>query len=325
MMPHRRGEYRGGMRTERCHELSPGLAAEIRALVESAGGRDGAEALGEAKRAQLESGAADGGRHWSGVLAYDEGEGALVGYAHLRWDRAVPDGVEATAEVVVGPGVADRAAVARAVLDEARDLVAEAGGGRLSVWSHGVRDVLRTLPAAAGFEVDRVLAVMERPLADAPDVDPPPEGVSLRPYRAGKDDEELLRVNNEAFASHPEQGGWDRSTLEARRHWSWFDPEGLILAWRGERLLGFHWTKVHPGEPAIGEVYVLGVAPEGQGLGLGRVLLQAGLAHLRQRGCREVILYVDTANAGAVALYEAAGFDTRHLEVCYASGVAPSA
>ena len=49
--------------------------------------------------------------------------------------------------------------------------------------------------------------------------------------------------------------------------------------------------------PAFGEVYVVGIAPDAQGGGLGRHLTLTGLHHLAERGLGEVILYVEADNA----------------------------
>ena len=66
----------------------------------------------------------------------------------------------------------------------------------------------------------------------------------------------------------------------------WFDPAGFLLADRAGELLGYHWTKIHP--DGLGEVYVLGIAPAAQGLGLGNALLVRGLRHLAGHGCPAV-------------------------------------
>ena len=100
-----------------------------------------------------------------------------------------------------------------------------------------------------------------------------------------------------------------RADLDARIAEPWFDPAGFFLAWRGDELLGYHWTKVHR-EPAgdFGEVYVVGIAPTAQGGGLGRLLTLTGLHHLASRGLGEVLLYVESDNAAAVAVYQRLGF-----------------
>jgi mycothiol synthase len=139
---------------------------------------------------------------------------------------------------------------------------------------------------------------MSEPLPPMPDV----------AIRAGTpaDADELLRVNAEAFAHHPEQGAMDAANLAARMGEPWFDPAGLLVAAEGDRLLGFHWTKRH--SATLGEVYVVGIDPASQGLGLGKVLVDAGLRHLRDGGAQDVLLYVESDNVPAVLLYERLGF-----------------
>jgi mycothiol synthase len=129
-------------------------------------------------------------------------------------------------------------------------------------------------------------------------------------------------VNNAAFAWHPEQGGWDVEQVRLREAEPWFDPAGFLLAVDADdRLLGYHWTKVHPAtaaDPAMGEVYVLGVDPSEQGRHLGGALTAAGLAHLRDRGLGTVLLYVEGDNAAAVRVYEKLGFTRWSTDVSYA-------
>ena len=72
----------------------------------------------------------------------------------------------------------------------------------------------------------------------------------------------------------------------------------------------------------VGEVYVLGVDPDAQGMHLGAALTDLGLAHLRGRGLGTVMLYVEESNATAVRLYEARGFTRFSVDVAWHRGAA---
>ena len=142
-------------------------------------------------------------------------------------------------------------------------------------------------------------------------------------YSGPADDAELLRVNNAAFAWHPEQGGWTEADIAERRGEPWFDPGGLFMAVDEHTgaLLGFHWTKVHSAD--LGEVYVVGVDPAAQGRGLGATLTLVGLHHLAERltGSSKpaVMLYVEADNSAAVKAYRRLGFDVRTVDAAYAA------
>lgn len=190
-------------------------------------------------------------------------------------------------------------------------------------WSHGDHPAARVLAAQHGYRVVRELWRMSGPIeAVAPADTPPPAppvGIRLRSFRAG-DETALLALNAAAFAHHPEQGTLSLPDLTDLMAQDWFDAAGLFLAERTVDgvLLGFHWTKIDPAEPAEGEVYVVGVHPEAQGLGLGRVVTATGLEHLRRRRVRTVTLYVDADNTAAVRLYTSMGFDRSDVDVMYA-------
>ncbi|CAB4729605.1 MAG: mycothiol synthase [Actinobacteria bacterium] len=177
--------------------------------------------------------------------------------------------------------------------------------GPLSAWSHGHHPAAAALASAYGFDRVRDLWVMRRsaalPLAP---VQPGP-GVSVRSFAPG-DEAAVLRINAAAFAHHPEQGSMDAAELAERMAQPWFDPAGLLIASVEGTVAGFHWTKRH--SPTLGEVYVVGVDPAAQGHGLGKVLTLAGLHHLHDGGAREVLLYVESDNAPAVAVYSSLGF-----------------
>jgi mycothiol synthase len=208
--------------------------------------------------------------------------------------------LDGTLSVVVRPS-ARRQGHAAALLDE----VLARHPGPLAAWSHGNHPGAAALATRHGFDRVRDLWVMRRPARPAP-APHLPAGVHIRSYQ-DSDRIELVRVNAAAFAHHPEQGAMDEADLAARMAEPWFDPADLLLAVDPDgRLLGFHWTKVHSRE--VGEVYVVGVAPEAQGRGLGRLLTAEGLHHLAERGVDDVHLYVESDNAPAIAVYEMAGF-----------------
>lgn len=193
------------------------------------------------------------------------------------------------------------------------DLLDSFSGRPLLVWSHGRRSRLAPVLSDRGFQRERGLYQLRRSLRETIAETPPPAGVTIRPFVVGQDEDAQLRVNAVAFADHREQGSWTRADLESRENEPWFDADGFLLAWRGPELVGFHWTKIHPG--GIGEVYVVGVAPSAQGIGLGSVLILRGLIYLRDRGCEQVLLYVDDTNAPALRMYQRFGFHEYDLDV----------
>jgi mycothiol synthase len=292
-------------------ELSAGQGAEVVRLADAATAVDGVRPLNEQVLLQLRYGEPGAVRH---VVATEPG-GAWVGYGHLDLTDRIQGAI---AEVVVHPdwrrqGVG--AALVRRMLDESGPAMS------LRLWAHGHHPAAARLAHTLGFTRVRDLWQMRRSLhADLPPLEVP-DGVLLRSFRPGVDDEAWLRVNARAFADHPEQGSMTAADLSLRMTESWFDAEGFILAERGGELVGFHWTKVHVGgeHDPIGEVYVVGVDPSAQGLGLGKVLTLAGLWHLRERGLDQVMLYVESDNAAAIAVYERLGFRQWDLDVMYSA------
>jgi len=261
-----------------------GPAVTVRAVVDAAAAEDGTAPLDEAALLAL--------RHGLGSSSLWTAGGDGFAWRH-----------DAALDVVVAP------ASRRRGLGAALASVATADPGPLTAWSHGNAPAAAALAAGFGFDRVRDLWVMRRSLSDLPpDAARPADGIDVRTFRVGEDEDAFLALNAEAFAHHPEQGGLTRAGLDERMAEPWFDPAGFFVAVRGERMVGFHWTKVHEEDPPYGEVYVVGVSPAAQGGGLGRRLTLTGLRHLASRGLGEVILYVEADNAPAVAVYERLGF-----------------
>ena len=284
--------------------LHPATAREVRDLAAAARAADGVEALGEQTLLNLTDPVASVVH----VLAGTPG-GTLEGYGQVE------SGQTLTGELVVAPRARGRG-VGRAVLDEILALAAE-NDADPALWAHGDLPGARALAAAAGLEVRRELWQMSLDLADAP-VRPvqTPDGVVVRPFVVGQDEDAWLRVNARAFAHHPEQGRMTRHDLGTREAEPWFSAEGLLLAEREGRLLASVWIKVEPGSDT-GELYVLGVDPQAQGQGLGHLLTALTLEHLRTRGLARVMLYVSPTDTAAVRTYLSAGFTTSRSDVQY--------
>lgn len=277
---------------------------QVRALVDRAHSTDRVAALNEQALLGLDT---------TGTHVLAEADGQVVGYATLA-DR--------TAQLVVDP-VRRRAGLGTRLADLLADR-ARAGDTTIrGWWAFGDLPGAAALATRRGLDRVRELLRLERPIANPePPVTPrPPEGIALRSFVPGQDDRAWLDLNALAFKSHPEQGRMTQDDLDARIAESWFDPAGFLLAVDAatpSRLRGFHWTKAEPGEP-VGEVYVLGVDPAASGQGLGAVLLEAGLAHLADRGVQTVELYVEGDNDAALKLYRRARFTTAATDVMYAA------
>ena len=291
------------------------VLAEIQGLAATAAEADGNPPLSEQTLLTLR--ASDAGDGLLVLTARATGQDdELAGVAVVT--RGVEDG--ASLELVVGPdcrGEGAGTALVEAVLAE--------GIQGLRGWSHGNSSAAADLAARFGFEPVRELWRMRLTRAAVEQSVPQvhlPEGVTLRPFVPGQDEEAWLAANAAAFAHHPEQGATTRADLEARMAEEWFDAEGFLLAVREDgTLLGFHWTKAHPAvgaHPAMGEVYVVGVTPEAQGMGLGKALTIAGIEYLHGKGLQAIMLYVDADNTAAVALYRKLGFTRWDVDVMYA-------
>jgi mycothiol synthase len=311
-------------------------AAEVRAVaavVEAATEADGVRPLSEHVMLHLRYG---GDEQVRNVLVFVSGPaappaGSLAAYGHLD----VTDEVEgASAEIVVHPAYR-RQGLGRRLLQAT---LAETPDGRLRLWAHGGHPAAAALADAEGFRLSRSLWQMRRSLYAALPSPVLPDGVELRTFEPGRDDEEWVRVNAAAFRGHPEQGNWTVDDLHRRIREPWFDPAGFFLAERDGRLVGFHWTKVHGGDgphhpdgphaheghghEPIGEVYVVGVDPGERGTGLGRALTLTGLRHLRHLGLPDAMLYVDADNTSAIGLYTSLGFTRWETDVMFSRGPA---
>jgi mycothiol synthase len=296
--------------------LAPDVQDQIREVIAAAARADGIAPVSEQVLRELPL------RRTAHLVAtdlekdVDKDVDKVVGYLNLTSATATAPPI---AELVVAPD-ARRRGVGTAMVNAAL----EKSGDTTRAWAHGNLEPARATAAALGAKPVRELWQMRRSLHPLPPA-VIPAGIELRTYRGPADDAELLRVNNAAFAWHPEQGGLTPDDIAERRSEPWFDAAGLFLAFdeRTHRLAGFHWTKVHLDRPGVGEVYVLGVDPGEQGRGLGRALTLVGLhylaAHLSSDSEPAVMLYTEGDNTAAIRTYQSLGFEVSGIDTAYAA------
>jgi mycothiol synthase len=277
--------------------------------------------IGEHKFVRLVEGEAD----TFGLLASASGE--VVGYAQATTFPArgrLPRRL--AAELLVDPahrgGGIGRALFERLLATARRD-----GAERFDVWAHHADAAATGLATAYRMRISRQLWQMALELESVASRHrslQAPDGIRLRPFQSGVDEERLLAVIRDAFGEHPENADFDAEDLAARSILPWFDASAILLAedtTSGETL-GVHWMKLDEAQ-AVGEVYMLGVAASAQGRGVGRLLLLSGLEEMRRRGLALGFLYVDADSLAAVRLYRSAGFRHEHLDTCYSLDLDP--
>jgi len=285
--------------------LTQNEVAEVKALIAAVAIEDGMAPLGEHVLIHLHHG---GDQDAIQLLARNH-ENSLIGYLHLDATDTVAG---PAVEVAVQPDARGQG-LATAMVKTAETLTS---GVPIRLWAHGLNGTAHFLASALGYAKVRELWQMRRSLFTSLDFAEVPDGIRIRSFVVGQDEDAWLTANKEIFTLHPDQGSWTNEDLQIRMGESWFDPAGFFLAIdANENIVGYNWTKVHGGHkhgdhqhPEIGELYVLGVLPSSAGNGLGRALTIRGLEYLRDQGLPAVMLYVEAQAERAIKLYESVGF-----------------
>ena len=219
--------------------LSGADIADVQALVAAATEVDGTAPLSEHVLLHLRHGGDAEAAH---LLAWDGDE--LVGFAHLDLTDPVAGGA---GELVVHPEHR-RAGLGSRIVQELLDRAgrSEVAAGRLRLWAHGEHPGAVALATTLGFTQARVLWQMRRSLL-APLAEPHlPEGVHAAPVRRRRRRARVPARQQRRLRLAPRAGRLDLDQVKLREAEPWFDPNGFLLAVDADdRLLGFHWTKVH--------------------------------------------------------------------------------
>ena len=301
--------------------LTPELTKEITQLAFAAAAVDEMAPLSEHVLIHLHHGGDEADEH----LIATNAAGKILGYLHLDQTDAVAGPV---VEVVVHPDFRNQG-IGRGLIELA---ISKSDDSRMRLWAHGELASAYSLAAKLGFAKTRELWQMRRSLFA-----PLPKSIensklTIRPFQVGKDESAWLALNAKVFTHHPEQGRMSPEDLKARMSERWFDPAGFLIATTAdssglEIVVGYHWTKIHGGagghgHSEIGEIYVLGIAPEQRGMGLAKLLSIRGLEYLRGKGIPAAMLYVDANNQAAISLYESLGFAHWDTDVMFRKSLA---
>jgi mycothiol synthase len=166
-------------------------------------------------------------------------------------------------------------------------------------------------PWVAEWELRRDLVA---PLPDAP----LPDGIELLPWSPER---------RSAFHAAYSRSFEDRTGFSGWDEWTWaiaftgcrdFLPEVSFLAVNAGEPVGFLVSHENEEEDArLGWVAQVGVVPAWRRRGLGRALVVEALRRYRERGWDAAGIEVNVNNPGALALYEAIGFERRYCRAAY--------
>lgn len=246
----------------------------------------------------------------------------IAGYAYLRDRRHVRLDVE----VYVHPehrGKGVGTSLIRASEARARERMADAPTGARVVlhnWINGKNADACALLEREGYEPVRYFLRMETEL-DAVESPAWPEGIAVRGFERGKDEQRFYQVTEEAMSDH-----WGHVPL-AFEDWrkgrmgETFDPALWFVAEEDGEPAGVMLGSVSEG---LGWVDTLGVRRPWRGRGLGMALLRHAAEIFRGRGLSRMALGVDAANpTGATRLYERAGMHVAQQHATYGKELRP--
>ncbi|MFC1979843.1 GNAT family N-acetyltransferase [Chloroflexota bacterium] len=140
------------------------------------------------------------------------------------------------------------------------------------------------------------------------------------------EEDKLAEIQNRSFAG---TWGYKSNAVEEIVYYTNVgdcSPEDVILAFNGDKVIGYCWTQLSceteaDTEERKGRIFMLGVEPDFRGRGVGRGVLLAGLYYLNSKGVQVAELTVDSENEAACALYRSIGFKRWSSNLWYEKAV----
>jgi GNAT superfamily N-acetyltransferase len=161
----------------------------------------------------------------------------------------------------------------------------------------------------SGYTCSSIFQIMELAMSAPPQVPAVSDGLAVRLFVAGQDEQAVYEADEEAFME--KRGKTPRSFEVWSRRLGLgtprFDPALWFVAWDGDTIAGTAMSEVIAGPR--GEVMHVGVRRPWRHRGLGMALLLRTLGEFYQRGIHTVRLNVDAESlTNAQQLYARAGF-----------------
>jgi len=293
--------------------------AGVKAFLDDQSARTGVPPVDEDEERRLSGQLPYRDRHWDWTPLVATAGDAVLAYAGVRIPPPMPAaGRPVRIDLACGPSSSAASGLFERLHRSIAALVPQGAGERLpalEVWLRAPAADVVSAATAAGLRPTRRLLVLECAISamPVPDESPAGSGVMLRPFQP--EDAALVEALLAAVYPHAD-GAWDAVAIAARCAADWFRSEDLLLAFDTDDAavpIGLHWMKRRDAQ--VGEVHNLAIHPRAQGRGLGGLLLDAGLAHLQEVGCRRVLLWVDATNASALTLYRSRGFVDRWEDI----------
>jgi len=214
-----------------------------------------------------------------------------------------------------------RQGIATKLLDYAIHRAKELGAKVAHVEIPQDNTVAKSVLSQLGFRFVRRFLHLRLDIAKVCQQDIEQAALDCRHLQRGEEDK-LTQIQNRSFAGI---WGYNPNTVETityRTNLSSFSPEDVILTCDGDKVTGYCWTEITAeGEAAIGErkgrIFMLGADPDYRGKGVGKRVLLAGLAHLKNKGLPVAELNVESDNNVACALYLSVGFEVRTSSLLY--------
>jgi len=214
-----------------------------------------------------------------------------------------------------------RKGLAKRLLEEAARRARELKATTIHVSVLEENRAARETLSRLGFSAVRQFLEMSLPLSESKLPETPSDELALRQLRRGEE-EMLASVQNRCFA---DTWGFNPNTPEEIAYalsLSSASAEDVIFIYDAERPVGYCWTRISCETSAEaggkkGRILMLGVDPDYRGRGIGRLVLGAGLAYLKNKRVGLAELTVDSENQVACSLYTSAGFEVKTYSFYY--------